>query len=61
MMSLILQFSTKKIGTRKINDGRRFAEIEVQKTCALYFVIDWQDIQGRPTVYQNVQIWRTKI
>ena len=39
MMSFTPIFN-KKIGTRKINDGRRFAEIKVQKTCALYFVID---------------------
>ena len=35
-----LQFSTKN-WNKEINGGRRFTEIKVQKTCVLYFVIDW--------------------
>ena len=35
----LLQFST--IETRKINCSAKFSEIKDQKTCALYFVIDW--------------------
>ena len=31
---------SQEYGTRKINGGHRFTEIKVQKTCALYFVID---------------------
>ena len=30
-----------RIGTRKINGGHTFREIKAQKTCVLYFAIDW--------------------
>ena len=30
-----------RIRTRKINGGHTFKEIKAQKTCILYFVIDW--------------------
>ena len=42
-------------GTRKINGGRRFTEIKVQKTCALCFVVNgnFARYPGK-TVYENV-------
>ena len=30
-----------RLGTRKINGGRKFSEIKVQKTWVLMFVLDW--------------------
>jgi len=36
----LLHFST-KTGTRKINGGRKFSEMKVQKTWLLMFVLDW--------------------
>ena len=31
-----------RLGTRRINGGRKFSETEVQKPCVLMFVIDWK-------------------